>query len=209
LRDVTAALIPGDHVFLEGPAASGKTSLLKLLAGLLRPTSGTLLWDETDVWSMQRETLQARQAAIGFVFQTDALFDSQTALENVRLPLLNRGVPFAEANERAAASLERLGIAHAASQLPRTLSGGMRKRCGLARALVARPEVLLVDDPLAGLDPDTADQVSAYIEESARGKILVVAAPEKIGRVQFTGHWSINGGQLTAGGASQEAGVSP
>jgi phospholipid/cholesterol/gamma-HCH transport system ATP-binding protein len=114
------------------------------------------------------------------VFQTDALFDSLTVLDNVLLPLRRRRVPEREARTMAEEVLAAVGLSSAAATFPERLSGGMRKRTGLARAVVARPQVLLADDPLAGLDPATAKQVCQVLEAVSTGRTLIIAAPEPL-----------------------------
>ncbi len=173
LEDVSAAFSPGEHTVITGDAASGKTTLLKLLAGLLPPTSGLVRWGQEPAATLSPEEKRARQAAFGMIFQSDALFDSMTVLENVKLPLNRRGVADAEALERALEVLEQVGLSDAASRSPEHLSGGMKKRCGIARAIVARPDVLLADDPFAGLDPDTEKTIARLLLQVAEGRTLV------------------------------------
>lgn len=178
LRGLSLTFEPGEHVVLLGRSGSGKSTLLKALAGLLRPSSGRVLWDGEDPWALSAEERRARQAAFGMVFQTDALFDSDTVLQNVELPLIKRGVPRADAAVRAKTALASVRLANAAEQFPEHLSGGMKKRAGIARAIVARPQVLLADDPLAGLDPHTARTVAEVLREAARDRTLIVAMPD-------------------------------
>jgi phospholipid/cholesterol/gamma-HCH transport system ATP-binding protein len=176
---------PGERVLVLGWTGSGKTSLLKALAGLARPTLGRVLWNGEDVWGLSAKERRTRQAAFGMVFQADALFDSMNVLENVELPLLRRGTPPDEAKSRAREVLVQVGLAHAEATYPERLSGGMRKRAGLARALAARPQVLLADDPLSGLDPATGAEVTERISEAAEGRTLVWAAPEPPPSISF------------------------
>jgi ABC-type transporter Mla maintaining outer membrane lipid asymmetry ATPase subunit MlaF len=178
LDGVSLALPMGTRVLVLGVAQSGKTALLKALAGLARPSGGTVRWDGEDAQAFSAEERRARQARVGFVFQSDALFDSSPVLENVRLPLLRRRVPGPEATARARSALEAVGLGAAERALPEQLSGGMRKRAGLARALVTQPEVILADDPLAGLDPATAVGVADLLARSSENRTLVVAASD-------------------------------
>jgi phospholipid/cholesterol/gamma-HCH transport system ATP-binding protein len=178
LSGVSCALPSGSRVFLGGAAGSGKTLLLKALAGLAETWTGEVLWDGAPLSTLPVAARKHGQARFGMVFQTDALFDSMNVLDNVLLPLRRREVPAAEATRRAKEALEALGIAHAAASRPEQLSGGMRKRAGLARAIVARPEILFCDDPLAGLDPHTGRQVCELLSRVAEGRTLVCAAPE-------------------------------
>lgn len=185
---------PGERWVVTGPAGSGKTTLLKCLAGLRLPTAGTVRWDGADVRTLDVVERRARQAALGMVFQSDALFDSLTVLDNVLLPLTRRGVRTAEARPRALEALAQVGLAEAAAKRPEALSGGMRKRAGIARALVARPQVLFADDPFAGLDPDTEAQVASLLLEVSQGKTLVVALPDPVASLPLPHRLHLVGG---------------
>ncbi|XXF74914.1 ATP-binding cassette domain-containing protein [Myxococcaceae bacterium GXIMD 01537] len=178
LQEVDCALPGGSRALVLGRSGAGKTTLLKALAGLVRPSSGAVRWDGQEVARLRPAERRERQAAFGMVFQTDALFDSLTVRENVLLPLRRRRVPEEEAQARALEVLRAVGLQDAAETLPERLSGGMKKRAGIARALAARPSVLLADDPFAGLDPGTARQVARVLLEVAGTGTLIVAAPE-------------------------------
>ena len=178
LDGVQLAFPAGCRVLIMGNAAAGKTTLLKALAGLSPPTTGKVRWGEEDAYGLTRDDRRIRQASFGMVFQTDALFDSMTVLDNVLLPLINRKVPKAEARTRALDALAQVGLADAAAKFPERLSGGMRRRAGIARAIVARPNILIADDPLAGLDPHTGAQVSELLLQVSVGRTLLVAANE-------------------------------
>lgn len=180
LEAVSVRLPLGSHVGVCGGPGSGKTTLLKALAGLRPVDEGRVLWNGEDVAHLGAEERRARQAAFGMVFQSDALFDSSTVLENVLVPLLRRKVPKPEAHARAMEALEQVGLTQAAGQLPEQLSGGMRKRAGIARAVAARPKVLLADDPVAGLDPSTGAQVGELLRAVAKDRTLVVALPDPV-----------------------------
>lgn len=164
-------------LLVAGPAQSGKTTLLKALCGLLAPATGSVVVDGTDLARGEEERAAAR-LHFGMVFQTDALFDSLDAQANAALPLLRRGVPRAEAQERAREALAQVGLAGHERALPERLSGGMRKRLGLARAIVARPRYLLADDPFAGLDPATVERIRDLLLGlwGQRGGLLVALA---------------------------------
>lgn len=202
VEDVRAAVPSGSRVFLGGLAGSGKTTLLKALAGLLRPSSGAVLWEGRDPAALPYAERRAAQGRIAMVFQTDALFDSMTVLQNVMLPLVRRGVRSEEAEARAREILGKVGLQGAADVKPEHLSGGMRKRAGLARAIAPRPDVLLCDDPLAGLDPKTAAQVCALVDAEARERTLVVAAPEPPSELALSRWLWLDDGRLVHDGGA-------
>jgi phospholipid/cholesterol/gamma-HCH transport system ATP-binding protein len=200
LEEVNLRVPPGSRVLLSGPAGGGKTSLLKCLAGLVLPTSGRVCWDGREVAALSPEERRAAQVAFGMVFQTDALFDSMTVLDNVLMPLRKRGVPEDEAKNRAFEALARVGLEDAALKRPEVLSGGMRKRAGVARAIVARPAVLLADDPFAGLDPVTESAIAALLLEVSEGRTLIVALPDPVASLPVEQHLRVAGGRLEATG---------
>lgn len=180
LGDVTLDFPVGSRTVLWGPAGGGKTTLLKCLAGLVQPTAGEVRWDDLPVTARTPPQKRDAQVAFGMVFQSDALFDSLTVLDNVLLPLRKRRVPEPEARERAAEALERVHLSHATTRYPENLSGGMKKRAGVARAIVARPQVLLADDPFAGLDPVTERSIAELLLEISEGRTLIVALPDPV-----------------------------
>ncbi|MHB8418669.1 MAG: ATP-binding cassette domain-containing protein [Myxococcales bacterium] len=162
LREISAALPRGGRVGVFGPGGSGKTTLLKLLAGLFRPSRGAIRWSEPP-------------GAIGMVFQRDALFDALPLLRNVELPL--RGLPPERAEALALRALADVGLSPAdARKLPAQLSGGMRKRAGIARALCGAPPVKLYDEPSAGLDPATEREILDLLWRSHDPAGLTVVA---------------------------------
>lgn len=178
LRELSATFKAGTRTVICGRAGSGKTTLLKVLAGLQRPDGGTVRWGTVDAAALEPAARREAQGAFGMVFQTDALFDSMSVGDNVMLPLVNRGVPRAEAAARCAEVLERVGLTAAAEKRPEHLSGGMRKRTGIARAIVARPQVLFADDPFAGLDPETERSIAELLLEVSEGRTLITALPD-------------------------------
>lgn len=146
LRDVSLRLEAGDFVALLGPSGCGKSTLLRLIAGLDHPDQGRLTWDEGH---------EPTPGEVGFVFQDATLLPWASAEENVFLPLRLRDVPRANAMEDVRAALARVGLTGFERARPRQLSGGMRMRVSIARALVTKPRVLLMDEPFAALDEFT------------------------------------------------------
>jgi phospholipid/cholesterol/gamma-HCH transport system ATP-binding protein len=196
LDDISLEFPAGTQALLWGPAGGGKTTLLKLLAALIQPTGGRLRWGDQEVASLATAARRQAQAAFGFVFQTDALFDSMSVLDNVRLPLRKRGVAEAEATERAHQALAQVGLLEAAAKRPEELSGGMKKRAGIARAIVARPQVLLADDPFAGLDPDTEAQIARLLLSVSEGRTLIAAVPDPLESLPLARQLRIVGGKI-------------
>ena len=167
------------NLAIVGPSRSGKTTLMRTMVGLLRPSSGRVLVDGEDLARLDPDGLRRVRLRFGLVFQSDALFDSMDVLDNAMFPLCRRGIPPAEAKERAMQALASVGLDAQARTLPERLSGGMKKRLGLARAIVARPHYLLADDPLAGLDPGTARRMLDLLFglwSGEKGGLIIAAA---------------------------------
>jgi putative ABC transport system ATP-binding protein len=167
----------GEFLAIQGPTGQGKSTLLLLLGGLDRPTSGRVLYDGRDLGAMREAELAGlRAAAFGFVFQTFNLIPTLTAQENVETALVGVGTPVDERRERAKAMLDELGLADRATHLPSELSGGQQQRVAIARALVKDPRVLLADEPTGNLDETTRDEIVGLLESlwRERGITLVV-----------------------------------
>jgi phospholipid/cholesterol/gamma-HCH transport system ATP-binding protein len=168
LRDVTLAVRRGETLVVIGESGCGKTVLLKLVVGLLRPASGRVLFEGRDLAGRsEAEVVQVRRR-FGFLFQGAALFDSLTVYENVAYPLRAlHSVGEPEIRDRVLARLKEVGLPDgAAARMPAELSGGMRKRVGLARALALDPEVMLYDEPTTGLDPVMTELINDLIVQT-------------------------------------------
>jgi phospholipid/cholesterol/gamma-HCH transport system ATP-binding protein len=171
LRGVSLTLARGETVVVMGGSGSGKTVLLRLIAGLLRPDRGQVRLFGQAIERAREEELLSVRRGLGYVFQGAALFDSLTVLDNVAYPLREHTrLGEAEIRERVVHALGLVGLnGDVLGLLPAALSGGMRKRVGIARALVNRPEVMLFDEPTAGLDPTNARLVADLISQVQEG----------------------------------------
>lgn len=166
LRGVTITYLPGQANLIIGKSGSGKTVMLKILAGLLRPDSGTLLFEGQDISTLTHREHLAIQRQTGMLFQGGALFDSMTVEQNVMFPLqLHTHQRDRVARTRAAECLERVDLPKAGHLYPSDLSGGMRKRVAIARAIALEPKYLFCDEPNSGLDPQTSLLIDRLIHE--------------------------------------------
>jgi len=156
LRDISFSVQRGQTLVLLGPAGCGKSVLLKLANGLLQPDSGRIRIFGEDIARLRRRDLYALRTRIGMVFQESALFDSLTVEENVAYRLHEEHVPEAEAHERVVEALKFVELETAIDKFPSELSGGMRRRVSIARAIVSNPDLILYDSPTGGLDPITS-----------------------------------------------------
>ncbi|WP_420897487.1 ABC transporter ATP-binding protein [Bifidobacterium samirii] len=177
LDHVDFTLGDGETVAVMGPSGSGKSTLLHALAGIIRPTAGTVAFRGADLGAMsdaQRTAL--RRGAFGFVFQSGQLLPELPAVENIALPMMLGGVGYREATDAAILWLERLGLRHLAGQRPGEMSGGQMQRIAIARALAVRPAVVFADEPTGALDQATGRDVMAILMEAARanGSAVVV-----------------------------------
>ncbi len=160
LRGVSLSVVPGDFLAVIGPSGSGKSTLMHLLGGLDRPTTGIMRVGGRDVAAMTADEMAAvRNATVGFVFQAFQLLVRTSALDNVALPLVYRGVGRSERRGRAAEVLDAVGMAHRLGHRPGQLSGGEQQRVAIARALVTEPSVLLADEPTGNLDTTRGREV--------------------------------------------------
>ncbi|MFW6289118.1 MAG: ABC transporter ATP-binding protein [Spirochaetota bacterium] len=167
LKNANLSLEEGEFVAVVGPSGSGKSTLLHLLGGLDRPTSGTVLVDGNDLYAMS-DTKRAvfRRRQIGFVFQFYNLIPVLTARENITLPLLLDNRPIEE--DRVDALLDLLGLTHRAQHMPNELSGGQQQRVSIGRALIARPSIILADEPTGNLDRRTGSEILELLRLSVR-----------------------------------------
>ena len=164
LDEVTLEIMPGELLAIMGPSGSGKTTLMEILGCLMQPTSGSYHFNGRPIETFTPDELaRLRGEEIGFVFQAFNLLPRSTAIENVELPLNYRRVPRKQRNERAEMALVRVGLGARLEHLPSELSGGMRKRVAVARAIALEPAAILYDEPTTGLDPANSRRIGALI----------------------------------------------
>jgi phospholipid/cholesterol/gamma-HCH transport system ATP-binding protein len=163
LRGIDLEIGAGEAVVVIGRSGSGKSVMLKQMCGLIRPDSGEVWVDGLRIDRLGERALVPTRRRLGYVFQGSALFDSMTVSENVRLPLVEQRTSVDEAAERVQRALERVGLGDSGDKMPSELSGGMKKRVGLARAIVGDVVSILYDEPTTGLDPVTAASINDLI----------------------------------------------
>ena len=170
LRAVNVSISRGQTLAVIGESGCGKTVFMKSLVGLIRPTSGEVRFDGSSLEEIQFAQLTETRRRFGFVFQNAALFDSMSVFDNVAFPLVQQGVASKkEIDERVMRHLAEVGLPQEVAQRqPAQLSGGMRKRVGLARALILRPEVVVYDEPTTGLDPIMSDVINELMLDTRR-----------------------------------------
>lgn len=167
LKDINMILHRGENLVVLGRSGQGKSVNIKLIAGMIRPDSGKLEVFGEEVTSLGELELKEMRIRIGFLFQSGALYDSMTVRQNMEFPLTRvlKIRDKAEIDQRVDEMLDSVGLKDAAHKMPSELSGGQRKRIGLARTLVVKPEIMLYDEPTTGLDPITSREISELIRE--------------------------------------------
>lgn len=167
LQDFSLTLNRGENIVVMGKSGAGKSVLIKCVISLLKPDAGTITVLGQDLGALDHDGLDQLRTKLGFLFQSNALYDSMTVRENLLFPLRRQWLAHtpAQENELVQQALADVGLADTAARLPAALSGGQRKRIALARTLILRPEIILYDEPTTGLDPITAREIDHLIRE--------------------------------------------
>ena len=178
LRGIDLTVMPGQFIAVVGRSGSGKTTLLNILAGLDKPTSGKVMFQDSDIAEMdERDLTELRRHKIGFVFQSFGLLPLLSAFENVELPLRIAGVGARDREDRAREALEIVGLWNRARHRPYELSGGEQQRVAIARAIVNEPPLILADEPTGELDSNNARSIFGLFKEMVQNRgISVVSA---------------------------------
>ncbi|WP_347986449.1 ABC transporter ATP-binding protein [Methylomonas sp. AM2-LC] len=184
VKEVSFEIRYGEAFFLVGPSGSGKTTLLSMMSGILRPNSGSVLIDNTDIWSLDNDALaDFRLNRIGFVFQDYHLFPRLSTVENVAIPLILKRRNWDEAIQEALKFLDIVGLKDRAQLPPVKLSGGEQQRVAIARAMVSQPDILIFDEPTASLDGESGKKIMAFVKSDILNEkrcVLVVSHDNRI-----------------------------
>jgi phospholipid/cholesterol/gamma-HCH transport system ATP-binding protein len=207
LDDVSFEIPQGQAFCLLGRSGTGKSVTLRHIVGLVRPDSGKVFVEDQDITTLTGRALGEVRTHMGFLFQNAALFDSMTVGDNVAFPMRRHTKWSAgDIRERATKKLADVGLETAYDKMPADLSGGMKKRAGLARAMALDPPILLVDEPSAGLDPITAKEIDELLVETKRGGTTLIVVTHNIPSARVIGDdfAVLHDGRMLAHGTLQE-----
>ena len=164
LKDISLKFEKGENLVVLGKSGSGKSVLIKCMVGLIEPDDGNIILLDENIFELKNEELNILRKKVGFLFQGAALYDSMTVRENLEFPLRGlKSKPKEEIESLVLEALKNVALENAIDKMPSELSGGMRKRVGLARALILKPEIIFYDEPTTGLDPITSKEISKLI----------------------------------------------
>ncbi len=184
VREVSFEAYLGEILYIVGPSGSGKTTLLSMISGVLRPDTGKVLVEGSDIWSLSNDEIaEFRLNKVGFVFQDYHLFPRLTSAENVAIPLILKKMDWAKSIDVARGYLEIVGLADRAELPPVKLSGGEQQRVAIARAIASRPDLLIFDEPTASLDGDTGRKILSFVKEEILNEhrcIIIVTHDNRI-----------------------------
>src|ERR1700754_5352793 len=203
LRGIDLDLYQGENLVVLGRSGTGKSVLIKIISGLLKPDEGMVKVFDQDIAHISEDELQELRIRIGFSFQNSALYDSMTVRKNLEFPLVRnrKNITRKEINTSVETVLEAVGLSQTINQMPSELSGGQRKRIGIARTLILNPEIMLYDEPTAGLDPITCTEINELINQVQQqyntSSIIIThdltCAKETVNRVALVGVGQLRG----------------
>ena len=209
LIDFNLKIAKGESVVVLGKSGSGKTVLIKCVIGLIMPDKGSITMFGQNIPELGEEDLDKLRAKVGFLFQSNALYDSMTVRGNLEFPLRRHWIRFsqAEVHKLVEEALEDVGLAHTINMMPAELSGGMRKRIALARTLILKPEIILYDEPTTGLDPITGKEIIELmnkIQEKYHTTSIIISHDMNCVRMASDRIVVLIDGRFYAGGTYQE-----
>jgi phospholipid/cholesterol/gamma-HCH transport system ATP-binding protein len=209
LKNISMNLAQGENIVVLGKSGTGKSVLIKCIVGLIYPDAGHLEVLKHDLTYLKQDELNNLRRRIGFLFQSAALYDSMTVRENLAFPLkhLKNKMTKDELEERICDVLENVGLKSAIDKMPSDLSGGMRKRVGLARTLILKPEIMLYDEPTTGLDPVTSKEISHLIIEMQKKygiSSIIITHDIPCAKITADKIMVLKDGEFTAEGTFQE-----
>ena len=209
LKGVSLALKRGENVAILGESGTGKSVFIKCIAGLIKPDDGTIKVLEKNVMDMESKELNQLRLKIGYLFQGGALYDSMTVRQNLEFPVRRTQISKNkdELDEMVHEALESVGLLDAIDKMPAELSGGMKKRVGLARTLILKPEIILYDEPTTGLDPVTSGEISELIlrvQEKYNTSSIIVTHDMKCAKITANQLKLILDGNFFAEGTFEE-----
>jgi len=208
LRQISFHLCAGELAFLTGPSGAGKSTLLRLVPLLERPSRGRVIVGETDLGRLSRRRIPHLRRSIGMIFQDHRLLTDRTVFDNVALPLIIAGIPRRELGRRVRAALDKVDLLRYEHNRPEVLSSGEQQRVGIARAVAARPPVLLADEPTGNLDPALSTEIMALFRRFSELGVTTLIATHDVALVERLGHRriSLEQGAVIADTALRETG---
>lgn len=206
LRDISLTIPAGEMVFLTGHSGAGKSTLLRLLMLLDRPSSGTLRVDGEDLAAIPSRRIARYRRSLGSIFQDHRLLTDRNVFRNVALPLEIAGFQQRDIERRVRAALDKVGLLHKERVNPAVLSGGEQQRVGIARAVVARPRMLLADEPTGNLDPELSAEIMGLFEAFNRVGVTVIIASHDLALISRLRHPILT---LKEGRLVQAGGLAP
>jgi phospholipid/cholesterol/gamma-HCH transport system ATP-binding protein len=208
LKDINLTIPKGQNLVVLGKSGTGKSVLIKCIISLIEPDEGSITVLGEDVTALDEKQLNDLRKKIGFLFQSAALYDSMVVRENLEFPLRDiKKMKQEEIDKKVTEALENVGLIDAIDKMPSELSGGMRKRVGLARALILNPEIMLYDEPTTGLDPITSKEISKLILEVQKKyntSSIIITHDIECARITSNRVMIINEGTFIAEGTFQE-----
>src|ERR1700751_5979209 len=208
LKDINLKIEKGENLVVLGKSGTGKSVLIKCLIGLLEPDEGKVILLDKNVADLNDEYLNALRKRVGFLFQSAALYDSMTVRENLEFPLRDlKKKDQGEIDALVTETLKSVGLEDAIDKMPSELSGGMRKRVGLARTLILKPEIILYDEPTTGLDPITSKEISHLIldiQKKYNASSIIITHDVECARITANKMVVLKGGICIAEGTFKE-----